>query len=263
MMINKITSLSNPIVKDIAALKNKKYRKESGLFLIEGPKLAAEALESGIRIRYALANRDFLSRNNDIIAKLAATGCSIYEVDDTVISKAADTKSPQGVVCAAEMPAAQPFSPKENRRYLSLFELSDPGNLGAVLRSAEAFKADGVLIGKGCADVYSPKAVRGSMGSLFRVPYYIIDDTAQMIYTLRKQNFTVYAACLQPPFINVQDAYAGNGGYVTIIGGEAAGLPANIINACSASVFIPMSGKVQSLNAAVAASIIMFCQSCP
>lgn len=261
MTRGRLTSAANPVVKSVCALKHKRYRRESGLFLIEGAKLAAEALDCGIVIRCALAHERFLSEQSGLADRLRESGTALYEASESIVFRAADAVTPQGLVCAAELPEQALFNAKPGGRYLGLCGLSDPGNLGAILRSAEAFGTDGVLVGPGCADLYSPKTVRGSMGSLFRVPHYTIDDMQQMVYTLRKQDFTVYAAALGEPSVDVRKAYTAPGGYVTLIGNEGSGLPEPVIDACTAPLCIPMEGRVQSLNAAIAASILLFCQS--
>lgn len=261
MTRQKITSTANPLVKRMAFLREKRGRRENGLYLIEGPKLAAEALGCGVNIRYALAHGRFLNEHKALAEKLEKSGAALYEATEAVIARAADAVSPQGLVCAAALPEKAVFRARPGGRYLGLCALSDPGNLGAILRSAEAFGADGVLLDADCTDPYSPKAVRGSMGSLFRVPHYEIDDMLQMVYTLRKQNFTVYAAALREGAVDVHSAFSGLGGYLTLIGNEASGLPDAVIDACTAPLRIHMQGRVQSLNAAVAASLILFCQS--
>ena len=165
-----------------------------------------------------------------------------------------DTKAPQGIFAAAKMPApAEGFGTA--RRLVILDGVQDPGNVGTVIRTAEALGIDGALLSRGCADVWSPKAMRASMGSVFRLRC-ITGDIPQMIKELRAQGFGVYGAMLDESAQKLGETAFPERAAV-VIGNEGAGVSAEVKAACTGSVYIPISGA-ESLNAAAAAAILLW-----
>lgn len=250
-----ITSTSNERIKHVAALqRSAKLRREENLFAIEGGRLFQEAPDFLIKEVYVTEH--FLENADDGIKdKLACTG--FETVSEQVLDRMADTKSPQGVLAVLaqrkyrmeELSGAVPL-------LLILENIQDPGNLGTILRTAEGAGVTGVILSPGCADIYQPKAVRSTMGSLFRVPFYQSEDIYREIRILQEKRIKVYAAYLEGS--ESYDAVSYLQGCAFLIGNEGSGLTRETAMAADARVRIPMEGKLESLNAGVSAALLMY-----
>ncbi len=250
-----ITSSSNAKIKNIIALQKKpKERKEQGLFVVEGRKLVGEAPAGWISEVY--------------VSESYATGLLYdeetgYEVlSDDLFVKVSDTRTPQGILALVRMPSYD-FSNLLGSRgqerqplILILEDIQDPGNLGTILRMAEGAGVTGVIMSRGTADVFNPKVVRSTMGSIYRVPFLIADDLADVIQRLKKEGVKLYAAHLQGASDYDAFDYCGASGFM--IGNEANGLSDEIASLADAYIRIPMCGQVESLNAAVSASLLAY-----
>ncbi len=256
-----ITSLSNKSVKEVLRLVQKaKARKEQGLFVVEGVKMFEEAPADRIGKVYvsSRAERELLARCGE---KLSEVG---YEtVADEVFCKMSDTMTPQGVLCLVRqyrytieeiLGAAEKRS--KNPMLLLLEDIQDPGNLGTLLRTAEGAGVDGILMSRETVDVYNPKTIRSTMGSVYRVPFAYVEDLKTAVMALRQRKITVYAAHLSAE--KMYDEYDYTGGTAFLVGNEGNGLRQETIACTDAYLKIPMQGKVESLNAAVAASVLMY-----
>lgn len=251
-----ITSAANEKIKHVAALQQKgRQRREESLFVIEGGRLFLEAPVFLIREVYVtehfLENADAQMRE-----RLAQTG---YEtVSEQVFGKMSDTKAPQGIVAVL---AQQNYKREEltvgTAPLLLLLEnIQDPGNLGTILRTAEGAGVTGVILSRDCADIYQPKVVRATMGSLFRVPFYRSEDFGREMEFLRQRGIKVYAAYLEGS--KSYDALSYLEGCAFLIGNEGNGLTREAAFAADARVRIPMGGKLESLNAGVSAAILVY-----
>jgi TrmH family RNA methyltransferase len=241
-----ITSRENPQIKQICALTSaaKKRRKE-GLFVCEGFTLLEEALRRGLEPRavYCLDSQAH---------RLPELNCPCALVNQSVLEKMSDVPAPQGVVFTLPLP--EPRTALSGSRFLALDSLRDPGNMGTILRTADAFGLDGVILLGDCVDVYSPKVVRSAMGSLFSTKLYAM--TAQ---ELRQQldglGVPMYAATLAADSRPVTELDLKSS--CVIIGNEAHGVSAETIACCTGSVIVPIQ-SAESLNAGVAAGILMW-----
>jgi len=248
-----ITSRENPMVKLCRRLQaSARARREEGLFLAEGVRLCREALTSGLAVRSILATPDALSKN----PWLSEYG-EILEISLDVAAAVSDTKSPQGVFCLCGIPAAEPFSLRPRGRYLLLDGLQDPGNLGTILRGAEAFGITALILGKGCPDRFSPKVLRSTMGSVFRQPVFEADDLPGTVRQMEKAGIPVWAAMLDPGARSIREL-PEEGGFGVVVGNEGSGVSPKVAEACAGSVYIPISPRTESLNAAAAATVIMW-----
>lgn len=253
-----ITSTSNERIKHIAALqRDLKLRKEESLFVVEGGRLFLEAPDSLIREIYVTAR--FLEQaDGRIKEKLIRTG--FETVSDQAFSKMSDTKSPQGILAAIakrEYQREELFGgPDAVPLLLVLENIQDPGNLGTILRAAEGAGVTGVILSPGCADICQPKAVRATMGSLFRIPFYQSGDLYWEIKFLQDNSVKVYAAYLEGSVC--YDAADYRGGSAFLIGNEGNGLTAAAAAAADMRIRIPMAGKLESLNAAVSAALLVY-----
>ncbi len=250
-----ITSRENPRIKRACALRDsEKQRAAAGLFFAEGPKLCLE-LARGCRAAELYATAPALAHT----PALAALGPAVVEITQPVAEKLAGTRSTQGVFALFETPATDPAPLlAAARRILALEAVQDPGNVGTLLRSAAAFGFDAVLLGPGCAAPFSPKVLRASMGAAGRLPLGVCADLPAALGALRGRGVACLAAALYKarPLDAVGTQFPG--GVCVVIGSEGQGLSDAAIAACSAAVRIPMTDRVESLNAGVAGSILLW-----
>ena len=244
-----IASTGNARVRAVTALAKKaKARREQGVFLVEGPKMFGELPVE--RRREVYVSENFLRQQGD------------ETVTDEVMRHMSDTQTPQGILAVAEQFSYQlsdvlKNSPDGKAPELVILEtLQDPGNLGTILRAGEGAGVTGIILDRGSADIYSPKVIRSTMGSIYRVPFIYTDDLHQTIGEVKKQGIRLYAAHLKGKHNYEEENYTGPSGF--LIGNEANGLTEETAALADAWVRIPMAGKVESLNAAVAASVLLF-----
>jgi len=248
-----ITSRKNELIVKISKLKEKKHRDTTGLFLLCGKKLLSEAIASKIKIKYI-----FATEKNTAKAENAAKicGAELYFTSEDVFCKLTDEQSPDGICAVGEIPKRN-ADIKDKDFVLICDGLADPGNAGAVLRSARAFGAGAVIFSAGCADIYSQKVLRGAMGAVFAGNIITGADTKSVISELKSRGFHTYAAALHTDAVPLGTADL-SGGCAVVIGNEGHGLSDDIISACGETLFIEMEPECESLNAAVAASVILY-----
>lgn len=249
-----ITSRNNGLIVDMSKLKEKKHRDKSGLFLLAGKKLLTEAAAAGIKLRYVFATKKNMPFAEKVLSDRAGT--ELFEVSEPVFEKLTDEQSPEGICAAAEKPVCD-AEIKPGSFVLVCDRLSDPGNAGSVLRSARAFGAGAVIFSSDCADIYSPKVLRGAMGAAFAHNIITGADTMTTVSELKEKGFKVYAAALHTDAVPLSDADLC-GSCAVVIGNEGRGLPDGVITACDKALFIEMEPECESLNAATAASVIMY-----
>jgi len=251
--MEKITSRQNEKVRQTAFLKSRSERTKTGLFFFEGIHLLEEYLRFGHTPEYVFVMSSALDRVLPLLEKCADR---VYEVADSVYEKMTDERSPQGVLCVSRfLDNVKKTVPVSGS--LLMESLQDNGNVGTVIRTAASLGVRGIGVSADCADLYSPKTVRASMGALFSTDIAIIDDMPSAVRTLRRGRSRVFAAML--------DENAKKLGEITlraddsfVVGNEGAGVSRECAEACDGGVFIPMSGKTESLNASAAAAIILW-----
>ena len=257
--MKRITSADNPLIKHLSKLiKSSKYRMERGEFTAEGVRLCVDAYNSGCVINTLVISSFALEHYGDVIENLEKTALNVFTIPDSLFKKISDTHNPQGVLCvikALDNPTL--FDKiKRNGKYLALDNIQDPSNLGTILRTAEAMGIDGIILSSDCCDIYSPKVVRGSMGAVFRVAYMITDSIGGFLNS--RKDILSYAAVVSPDAPKITDISFDNKTSCVVVGNEANGLKQSTIDACSSSFTIPMKGRAESLNASVAAGIIIW-----
>ena len=278
-----ITSTANQQVKHLIQLQNKaKLRDEEGVFVLEGKKVYDELR----KYRPQFLVMTYLSES--FYKQIAETepeyleGISYEILADNVFKEAAETVTPQGVLAIVKQPkyeleellcknaerypqyieesekrAEQGLNDTESPlRFIFLENLRDPGNLGTILRTAEGAGMTGVILSKGSVDIFNPKVIRSTMGSIFRVPFLYVEDTLAAMSLLQKYGVKLYAAYLNGSEEYDKISYAKRS--AILIGNEANGLQEETAMAADARVRIPMAGELESLNAAVAAAILMY-----
>lgn len=252
-----ITSTSNPKVKNvIRLLESSKARREQQAFVAEGVKLFCEA--PGERIRQVFLTEGCYERLREK-EKLAALPYEL--VGDAVYKRMSDTQTPQGVLCIIEkkadtLPELLQSLKGQAVHILILEGIQDPGNLGTMLRTAEGAGFDFILADEKTVDVYNPKVIRSTMGSIFRVPVVYTERLAESIAILKSENILLYAAHLQGERDFRKQAFSDRA--AVAIGNEGKGLSDEISAFADVFVKIPMQGNVESLNAAVAAALLMY-----
>lgn len=255
-----ITSYGNKSVREVIQLNQKaKVRNRQGLFVVEGAKMFAEAPEDRIDRVYIAqrAEEDLRGTYGDKLNRL-----SVEIVSDDVFDKMSDTKTPQGILCLVrqfhygieELLAVG--NDKKRMLFILLEDLQDPGNLGTIFRTGEGAGVDGIIMSNQTVDVYNPKTIRSTMGSVYRVPFLYTDDLRETIRTLRKHDISVYAAHLEGT--KYYDEYDYCRGTAFLVGNEGNGLREETTGCADELLKIPMEGNVESLNAAVASSILLY-----
>lgn len=253
-----ISSKENELVKRSVALQQKKVRDEKGLCLLEGLRLVEEALFSGWKIEEIFVGEKFVSAERFAALLAAANQQNIptYAVTESVLKKMTTTSSPQGVAAVVRQPAVALPEQAVGECWLLADELQDPGNFGTILRSADAAGCDGVLLTGNGVDPFGPKSVRASMGSLFHLPIAVNNDRTAVLQWIKTQQMRIFVADAggRVPY---DKADYGNG-CVIVIGNEARGVAPFWREAADALISIPIYGKAESLNAAVAASLLVY-----
>lgn len=248
-----ITSKNNPAVVAAAKLSDKKYREKTGTFAFEGIKLFEEAHRAGVRFSRVFVTEDAYRKYEEKLSCLSRDVLTV--VSEAVYGKLSFESAPQGVFCVAEYLSCE--KQKDSSFVILLDGVADPGNFGAVLRSAEAFGVDTVYTGKNGADLYNPKTVRACMGSLFRTDVRRSENIVDEIGALQKAGFRIFATALDQRSMDIRDVdFSGKIGFV--IGNEGHGVCAEAIGACDGTVIIPMHKGPESLNAAVACGVVMW-----
>lgn len=256
----KIVSRNNPLVKKMAQLLQKKYRQETGYFLVEGLRTVEEAVEAGLVQSLFYVPADGMRLQN-LLYKAVASGIQIYEINSHILAKISDTTTPQGIVACTRQHTASLMDMSEvvagaTGPLVVVDRLQDPGNLGTILRTADAVGAAGIIILAGTADIFSSKVVRSSMGSLFHVPVCGPITEEELINWCPKQGVRLAATTLENSCSIYQADLTGK--LALIIGNEANGVSEHLLQQASLKLHIPMPGKAESLNAAMAAGIILF-----
>lgn len=250
-----IESSTNAQIKKIKKIKkNARFRREQGLFAIEGWKMVQEAVRHGLA-RDIYVSEEALEQWQE---KPFSSNMPVQVLSSGLFQELSDTVSPQGVLALVEMPhyTLDEICTGQTASLLILENIQDPGNLGTMMRTAEGAGMSGVLLGKGCVDIYNPKAIRATMGSLFRVPFLYSDELTTDIELLKTRGFTIYAAHLAGEVEYRQETYEGRTGI--LIGNEANGLSDEISTRADRLVKISMEGELESLNAAVCAALLMY-----
>lgn len=274
-----ISSKDNKKIKYLRSLLEKgSARKKNRQFIVEGIKLVDEALVYGKVCEIILSEslyKEIISGGLIKNALLADNGKNLIAyvneansttvVSDAVFKTVSETINPQGVIAVVMMPKYellsedflnQTYSKTGKIKLLVLEDTADPGNLGTIMRTAEAAGVTGVIMGRGTVDIFNPKAVRSTMGSIFRLPFIYVEDVRETIRELKKYGISFYAAHLKGKQSYKDVKYSDKAGI--LIGNEARGLSPETAELADIYIIIPMQGKVESLNAAVAAALMMY-----
>ena len=249
--MEKITSTQNPLIRSLKALKDAKERAKTGLFLVEGEVMIKEALKCGLAPKEALFENE-----SPLMDALKKAGANVHLCSRSALEAATDTKTPQGSVCAFTMPRKTSL-PENAMKIVALDAVQDPGNVGTIWRTADAAGFDAVIFGEDCADAYSPKVQRAAMGSGCRVPAVHMNLKEKLPF------YVTSGASLIVSALDGSDLYARKPinkeePMILVIGNEAKGVSREVQALSNVRLKIPMRGGAESLNAAVAAGILMY-----
>ncbi|WP_040211972.1 TrmH family RNA methyltransferase [Clostridium polynesiense] len=250
-----IESKDNKVFKDIKKLKSKRYRYEKKLYIIEGYRFVEEAIKSGAEIESLLYTSSFMEKHDEEMQQLLSGNYSSqYILKDSLFKDICDTENPQGIIATVKFKFPQP----EIKRgiFVLVDRIQDPGNLGTIIRTADAVGALGVICTKGTVDFLNEKVLRSTMGSIFRVPIITEKENLNFSASLKSQGFKFIGTYLKAEK-SIYDLDLSEE-TVFCIGNEASGLSDEILNFCHEKAIIPMVGNAESLNASIAASVVMF-----
>lgn len=248
-----ITSTSNAQIKELLRLQKKsRARDEAGVFIVEGPRMVSEIPADRI-VKLYMSESYMKKAEADI-----SDDTRFEMLADNVFAHVSDTRTPQGVLAVVRRMEydMKDILRGEASHILVLDNLQDPGNLGTIFRTAEAAGATGIILSRDCVDIYNPKVIRATMGAVFRLPFLYADDLPGVLGELKTAGICVYAAHLEGE--NAYDKENYRTGCAFLIGNEGNGLRDEVTACADILVRIPMEGKAESLNAAVAAAVLMF-----
>lgn len=270
-----ITSLSNGKIKHLITLRDKgRSRNKEGLFLAEGLKMFEEAPVGQLKEIYVsevlwqeLEKATDENRTWKKLNECRKQGIFVEQLSEEVFKKVSDTQTPQGILFVMEQLSynleilvKQALGRQAEGGRMPLFllleDIQDPGNLGTMIRTGEGAGVDGVIMSRGTVDIYNPKTIRSTMGSLYRVPFLYVEDLAAAITILQQNGIRVYAAHLEGK--QYFDELSYEGGSAFLIGNEGNGLRRETADMADTYLKIPMEGKLESLNAAVAAALLLY-----
>ena len=267
-----IRSRQNRAVVELEKLNDRREREATGSFRFDGIKLAAEAIGAGLELpriflRQSSAETVAATLREQTGKDPASCAQKVLLLEDGLFDRVSEEKSPEGVICVAKyidklqkkitIYSSNSFSGLAGERIVLLESVRDPANVGAMIRSAAALGVDRLIMSADCADVYHSRAVRASMGTLFRQRIDRTDRLTEVIGQLRESGRRVFAAALDPTAQRL-GTFRPEKGDCVVIGNEGHGLREETVRACGNSVYIPMSERAESLNAAVAAAILMW-----
>lgn len=260
-----ITSKTNSTIVKIGKLYNKKYRNIDKLFLCDGIKLFKEACDFCGKISYIIVN-DEMDFDLDVINKIKEKrniGTVVICVTDEVFSKLSKENAPQGIITVLEyLDELHTFSTnvknlESNEKVLVIESVRDPGNIGTIIRNAAAFGVNRLILSSDCADIYSSKVIRASMGAIFKVCIDVVSNLTEVIKTIKNQGKRVLCAGFEENSLKLgKDQISKND--VIVVGNEGHGVSKEILDICDQTIMIPMETNTESLNAAIAASIFMW-----
>lgn len=249
-----ITSTSNAQVKHLLQLQKKsKARNEEKVFLVEGIRMFVEVPVE--RVEKVYVSETFYNKKKD---EINFADYKMEILSDTVFQYVSDTKTPQGILCVVKQKEYnwKKLLETKNPHFMVLDNLQDPGNLGTIVRTAEGAGVDAVFMSKDTVDIYNPKVIRSTMGSIYRMPVVYVEDLIALLEAFKAKGIKSYAAHLEGKNSYDQESYET--GTAILIGNEGNGLRDEVSEKADIWVRIPMEGQVESLNAAIAASILMF-----
>lgn len=254
-----ITSKDNKFIKLYKKLsESKKERSATGLFVTEGLRIVQDALNEETDISCLMITQQCCDKYSDILSQADLKGVKPVIISNELGNRISCTEKNQGIFAVCNMKKMQELSLsiKKGGRYAVLYQLQDPGNIGTIIRTADAMGLDGIILSESC-DLYSPKTIRSTMGSVFRMNIWHGMDIEYVINQFRNAEVKTYPAVISSDALSLKKCDFSDGGAV-LIGNEGNGLPQNVVDMCDIPVTIKMNGNINSMNAGMAAGIIFW-----
>ena len=245
-----ISSKENNIIKEVKRLKEKKYRNEK--YIIEGHKMIDEAIQESVKIDIIIMTEEFANHNQKYVEKI--NNYKFILVTENVFKELTEVKTPQGILAVVYKKEQRKIDEKADY-IMALDDVQDPGNIGTIIRTLDSANIKQLIVSRGTVDAYSPKVVRSTMGAIFRVQIIEVENLSETLNSLKQKGFDLVSTSLQTDK-NIYDINYNK--KVVVIGNEANGVSEEIQDISSYKVKIPMMGKTESLNASVAASIMIY-----
>lgn len=249
-----IESKDNKLYKETKKLKDRKGRNKSCKYIIEGFRLISEAFKAKVSIEYIFLNSEGEEKLQSYLGDYITEDIEMYKLSDRLLNDLCFTETPQGIVAVVEMNTLDIGF--KGSFYLLCDKLQDPGNLGAIIRTAHAAGVDGIILTKGTVDVYNDKTIRATMGSLFHIPIIVDDENNTITKELIDKGFSLLATSLEGDKNFFQEDLSGN--IIISVGNEGNGVSEEIYKLSNKRVKVPMPGGAESLNVAIATSIILY-----
>ncbi len=254
-----ITSKDNSKIKYLRSLNSKKFRNNDRVFIAEGIKFVNESLTEKVDIKFVLISHNILEKTetNKLIETLKKRGIDFFICEDAIFSSLSETINSQGILAVILKLEQKKQDILTDYKFIVLCDrIQDPGNLGTIIRTSDAFGPAAVILNKGCVDVYNPKVVRASAGSMFRVPFIIGDETQEILKYLRESGYRIISTVVNSDysFDNIDNSEK----ICVVIGNEGHGVSQEIRDSSDINITIKMDGRAESLNASIAAGICIY-----
>lgn len=257
-----IKSVSNNNIKlAVKLLNSAKYRKKEKKFIVEGLRLCKDAVMSLKKVNTLFFTQRAYDKYHGSIDEIINVSNSTYIVSEEVFNKISDTESPQGIACICDMTERNDCIYRKVNNdtfFLGLEDIQNPSNMGTILRTAEALGINGIIMSRGCCDIYSPKVLRGSMGAIFRLNIMTVDSIKEVIKDMQDLNITTCVSVPRKEAVPITNINFKEDKFFMVVGNEGNGLKEETIMAADKIVTIPMLGRAESLNVATATSILIW-----
>lgn len=255
-----ITSSSNTVIKEIKSLHRKKDRWIKKSFFVEGIRAVEESILSNAKISYIVYS-DMLFHikgGEELFNKINTSIHKVIYISDELFYEVSDTEKPQGILAVVEydLKTIDDIISEKDNFLILLDRVQDPGNMGTIIRTADAFGSNGIIVTEGCVDIFNPKTIRSTMGSIFHIPLLYYKSANEAIRDLKDKGITVITTSLDAKEYCFNVDFKKD--FALIIGNEASGVSNEVIDDSDLLIKIPMPGDAESLNAAIASSVIMY-----
>ncbi|HEX9025633.1 MAG TPA: RNA methyltransferase [Clostridium sp.] len=249
-----IESKENNLFKHTKKLKDRKNRNKSSKYIIEGFRLVQEAFKAKVDIDYLIVTEDVIGKIDQFLLDYMTEDIKIYKINMNLFKELVSTENPQGILAVINM-NIKPLKPNGNF-YLICDKLQDPGNLGTIIRTSHAAGVEGIILTKGTVDIYNEKTIRSTMGSIFYIPIHYDDDNLSLVKSLKEEGFNLVVTSLDTDkdFFDIDL----RGKVLLTVGNEGNGVSGEVLDIADTKVKIPMPGNAESLNVAIATSVIMY-----
>lgn len=249
-----IESKENSLYKETKKLKERKNRNKSGKYIIEGFRLVQEAFKAGVSIDYLVVTTDGKNKLDSYLEQYIDGNMKIYQMTDSLFKDLISTEKPQGILAVINMEEKNINT--DGKFYILCDKVQDPGNLGTIIRTAHAAGVEGIILTKGTVDIYNEKTIRSTMGSMFYIPIHYDDDNLSLTKKLKDEGFNIVVTSLATDKDFYQEDLKGK--VILTVGNEGNGVSNEVFELADTKVKIPMPGNAESLNVAIATSIIIY-----